>query len=1554
MNHWIHLRTIGTFLLILTWANAQDSVVVFNEIHFLTTDDESEWIELHNQMAVDVDLSGWRLRGGVDYDFLEGTIIGGGEYLVIAADPDKVRNLGPFATALGPFEGRLNNAGETLRLEDRSTLGTLPGNVPRHRVMDVVSYEKKAIAIDEKGRTWAKIDPDAGTARRDNWAASGRNGGTPGSPNFRDGPPEQVTTPDTPGPVVINEIMYRARPQYASAAVPGEYASDHLVETESSWRMDASGAFPPEEWVLGANEWTPMTGPFGVGLENNPIVFQTALPLKKENGGSVNVYYFTHTFEFDGNSSAWEDLTLDLLVDDGAVVYLNGDEIYRTNLPENELTERTSAVEPIAEPTWQEIIGIDPNRLQPGENVLAVAVHQHFTLFEKSDDAAFTAALRGRTVVKPSTPAQPHRESGEEWIELYNRSGATVDLTGWKLRGGIAYEFSEGTSMAPGDYLVIDEFRGTLSNGGERLVLADGEGRTVDDIHYRDNGRWPREADGDGASLELRCPDTNNAIGESWAASDERNRSPWQTYTYEGMAVNDGIGTTLYHEIVIGMLEAGEILLDDISVIEDPNGAATEFMRNGGFDHGAIGEMPEHWLAVGTHGSHGRTQIVEDPDSPGNRVLHLVATGATEDKHNQLTSVYTNGERVSVGKTYRVSFRAKWLRGANLLNTRLYFNDLQRTTRLVVPSSGGTPGGLNSTYEANLGPTLSELSQMPVLPTDQEPVTIRIRASDPDGVDSIKLTYAINGGTIFSGGTHVVDMQAEGDVYTATIPEQSQGDLVRIHVTATDNLGNISLFPREGPNARAMYEVVDDASLDDGPHRFRVLMEKKDREFLFQDANRMSNDRIGGTVIYKNIAYYNVGIRLKGSAWARNNTPFQGLNVRFDTEHPFRGVHETVSLERDPGKGEILAHHLFCVAGGKLPSYYNDIVQLDFDQPSFTGRVLLLMGRTSGPFLRGTFGNASGGTVYNLELLYTPQATLDRQPESPKQPFPYTHNNGRYDFRMMGSDKEAYRWGFQIRSGRDRDQYGAIVRAAEAMELQGLAFDKATEEVFDVDQWARAFAMMALNGNDDFYTRLWEHNLRLYHRADDDRLLAIPWDFDRAWRLSASSPLIGKKNNEGTELTIPRMLERPANLRLFHGHLLDLLDSVYNEEYISRWAQHYGSMFRSNLNSVTSYVGSRSNFARSQLPDPVEFAIVTNGGDDFTTNQPLVTLQGRGWIDVNEIRLKGQAFALPMTWQNASSWSVNVPVSTGTNAIRLEAFNLRNESVGEANINIVGTASEVLASVENLIISEIHYHPKDDAPTEFIELWNPSASVVLLDGIRFDDGVVFTFGESMLNPGERAVLVQDSSAFAEAHSQARVLGQFEGRLSNGGESLRLLAANGAVIAQVTYSDDDPWPTDADGQGGSLVFSGGDTNDAANWDVSSEEGGSPGKENSGEIIDYATWKQSHNIIGDNGDEDRDGLTNIMEYAFGGHPDENSSDLLPKALPDGTFIVSKRAGATDLQLALEDSPDLMNWRAAETFNVVDTAKENDRVIISYRNETEESHYQTFVRLKVLIVE
>ncbi|MDP7496830.1 MAG: lamin tail domain-containing protein, partial [Roseibacillus sp.] len=85
--------------------SAADSVIVFNEVHYHPADEDNdtEWIELHSLMGVDVDISEWELEGGINYRFSNGTVIPGHGYLLVAADPSHPTLAG--RNARGPFTG---------------------------------------------------------------------------------------------------------------------------------------------------------------------------------------------------------------------------------------------------------------------------------------------------------------------------------------------------------------------------------------------------------------------------------------------------------------------------------------------------------------------------------------------------------------------------------------------------------------------------------------------------------------------------------------------------------------------------------------------------------------------------------------------------------------------------------------------------------------------------------------------------------------------------------------------------------------------------------------------------------------------------------------------------------------------------------------------------------------------------------------------------------------------------------------------------------------------------------------------------------------------------------------------------------------------------------------------------------------------------------------------------------------------------------------------------------------------------------------------------------
>ena len=145
-------------------------------------------------------------------------------------------------------------------------------------------------------------------------------------------------------------------------------------------------------------------------------------------------------------------------------------------------------------------------------------------------------------------------------------------------------------------------------------------------------------------------------------------------------------------------------------------------------------------------------------------------------------------------------------------------------------------------------------------------------------------------------------------------------------------------------------------------------------------------------------------------------------------------------------------------------------------------------------------------------------------------------------------------------------------------------------------------------------------------------------------------------------------MNRPIARRLYHGHLLDIVNTTYNNEYLDRWIDHYGQVARQNLGSIKNYVRTRSQYVLSRLPDPIDFTITTNNGSDFESSQPQVKLAGRGWINVREIRVNDEP--VNVQWQDDERWEIELPLSGGQNALTLVAIDHRGAEVGRDSINV--------------------------------------------------------------------------------------------------------------------------------------------------------------------------------------------------------------------------------------------------------------------------------------------
>jgi len=121
-----------------------------------------------------------------------------------------------------------------------------------------------------------------------------------------------------------------------------------------------------------------------------------------------------------------------------------------------------------------------------------------------------------------------------------------------------------------------------------------------------------------------------------------------------------------------------------------------------------------------------------------------------------------------------------------------------------------------------------------------------------------------------------------------------------------------------------------------------------------------------------------------------------------------------------------------------------------------------------------------------------------------------------------------------------------------------------------------------------------------------------------------------------------------------------------------------------------------------------------------------------------------------------------------------------------------------------VVINEIHYDPdvKTDL-AEFVELYNVTDEPVNVSGWYFSNGISFTFpGNSFIPPNGFVVIAQNAAKFQAKFGFAPT-GQFEGKLSNEGETICLRDTNNDKVDEVTYKLGFPWPTVGDEPGKSI-------------------------------------------------------------------------------------------------------------------------------------------------------
>ena len=149
-----------------------------------------------------------------------------------------------------------------------------------------------------------------------------------------------------------------------------------------------------------------------------------------------------------------------------------------------------------------------------------------------------SASSLGDVVINEIAWAGTADNSNDEWIELYNNTSQSIDLSGWHIEddGVPSYTITSG-SIAPRGYFLIEDAEVavnsvnadaviglSLANAGDSLVLKNSAGIAVDSVNFS-GGAWYA---GDGtskATMERIDPTVFADTAENWATAKSSNGS---------------------------------------------------------------------------------------------------------------------------------------------------------------------------------------------------------------------------------------------------------------------------------------------------------------------------------------------------------------------------------------------------------------------------------------------------------------------------------------------------------------------------------------------------------------------------------------------------------------------------------------------------------------------------------------------------------------------------------------------------------------------------------------------------------------------------------------------------------------------------------------------------------------------------------------------------------------------------------------------------------------------------------------------------------------------
>gem|GEM_PF-458115 len=1149
-------------------------------------------------------------------------------------------------------------------------------------------------------------------------------------------------------------------------------------------------------------------------------------------------------------------MTLNMKYDGGFVAYLNGVEVARRNAGGTvnvplAYNAAATADRTVAQATTGEDIDISAflDRLAAGTNVLAIqglnsTLSPDTFLLTPTITAQVVSAGARQYFYTPTPGAANIPGAGVvineihynpdvktevvDFIELFNNSTQTVNASGWKFTNGIDYTFGSNVTIAPNQYVVLaqdaaqfqakfgfapfGQYVGGLSSGGEHVVLSDATGNTIDEVTYGAGFPWPTVGDpltvnGTGASIQLINPGMDNDVGGDWrsalptpgaknsvfaanAAPAIRQVSNAPTTPTANQPVTitakvtdpDGVqSVNLQYQVNAPGQYVPSMLVNTSNFTDSPNPAYNQ-----------------NWvtLAMYDDGTHGDSK-------PGDGVYSAQIPPSVNQNRTLIRY------RVIAGDTLGASIQAPYADDPSLNFAYYVYNGVPGWSGAIQPGSSDPTKGKVVNYSA------AEMNQLAVY---------QVIARYQDVIDAQHIPPST--APAYSGSTELW----RGALFYNGVVYDNIGFRVRGGSAWRYAMGkNKFEFNFNRNNGFQAY--------DNYGNPYKVKWDNFDLNAIIDQGNYWQRGEQGMFEAI-NLKLWNlVGVPANETTWVQLRVVDDPAEA---TGNQYQGDLWGMYLAMDANDGNFLEQH-------DLPdgNYY----RMNPEDGGAGGGTLSNQGATqpsdnsdlvnfTNTYKSGTQTEQWWEDNLNLDEYYAYRTIIEAVhhydvDQAAGKNYYYYHNpdTGLWEVHPWDSDLT---WANNMYGGGDEPFKSrvlplpdfSIAYKDEIRSIRDLLFN--TDQTYNLlDELANIIDPPALvNSPVDWDRAMWDYNPIL-----DPATGYTYGDKGGTGRYYAGNPSAG--------ITIPApggfrgMVQEMKNYVVTRAAVLDGLASdslIPNKPTIS-----YTGPANFSLDKLTFH---SSNFSSGNSTfSSMEWRI----GETYDTSNPIYSPTAE------------RPYEITAKWQSGelSNFTPDVTIPAGNLIaghtyrvrVRMKDANGRWSNWSAPIQFIAGQANTSITS--DLRITEINYNPapppagspyvSDDY--EYVELLNKGLSNLDLTGVKFSNGIDFTFPDGyVLGPGQRTLVVRNQAAFDSRYGNgfdALIAGQYGSNktLSNSGDHIRLEGPVGQTILDFSYSDG--WLPQTDGEGFSMVII--DPNaaastwgDKASWRASANVGGDPGQ------------------------------------------------------------------------------------------------------------------------------